>query len=87
MNFFQEQALLKPPVLQLASRDSTGRRFSDGGANIHLFMQGLIRKKITAGTRGQSQVAQQNNIAPHMGPGVGNESEQVSLAYDVVITS
>jgi len=70
----QEQALLKPPVLQL-SRDSTGRRFSDGGANIHLFMK--TRK--ANGPQLQSQVAQQSTL---LTTALSNNEEQVITAYN-----
>ncbi|XP_078490114.1 serine/threonine-protein kinase SIK3 [Ciona intestinalis] len=61
---YKEQGLLKPPALQLTSRDPMGRRASDGGANIHLFLQD--RKKL-ASARGQSQLARQNQtMSPHM---------------------
>ena len=74
----QEQALLKPPVLQL-SRDSTGRRFSDGGANIQLFMKN--RQKMN-GPQLQSQVAQKSSL---LATGLNNDEEQVSTVLICIL--
>lgn len=73
--------MLKPPVFQLASRDPMGRRASDGGANIQLFLQEQNRKKLAA-ARGQSQLARPNN-AVTISPPVVNEVDEVrkSLSF------
>ncbi|XP_076800725.1 uncharacterized protein LOC143445481 isoform X2 [Clavelina lepadiformis] len=78
---YKEQGLLKPPVFQLASRDPMGRRASDGGANIQLFLQEQNRKKLAA-ARGQSQLARPNN-AVTISPPVVNEVDEMGPTLSV----
>lgn len=77
--FVQDPGLLKPPALQLTARDPMGRRASDGGANIHLFMQEFNHRKL-ASARGQSQLARQAppvTMAAH----VVDEAEEVNVFF------
>ncbi|XP_061432783.1 serine/threonine-protein kinase SIK3-like [Lethenteron reissneri] len=45
---YKEQSLLQPPVLQALDGASLGRRASDGGANIHMQAQQLLKLRLVA---------------------------------------